>query len=45
MVGGGVDAGGGTLDQEDDGAVEPGRVAGDCHCYDDGAHGPQSREQ
>jgi hypothetical protein len=45
MVGGSVDSGGDAFNQEDGCAVEPGRVAGDCDGDDDGAHGPERREQ
>jgi hypothetical protein len=40
VVGGSVDAAGDTFDQQDDGAVEAGCVAGDCDGDDDGADWP-----
>jgi hypothetical protein len=45
MVGGSVDAGGEMFHQEDRCAIESGGVAGDRDGDDDGAHGPERREQ
>jgi hypothetical protein len=45
VVGGGIDAGGEALHEEDRRSVETGRVAGDCDRDDDRTHGPERREQ